>query len=152
MIINMLNIDGGTVNQPAKESKEQFVEYFLISGEKKCCSTKIWIRKYKKFIKTIPQNSFSLKSVVAAGHKIMYITERCLFPGTAEGLFLTEIAPGIDLRTKILDQMGFMPIIPKGGPKLMEAGIFQENRGSLKAIPEAKQNGLDKSAAQDYQQ
>lgn len=104
--------------------------------------------KYKKFVKTIPQNSFSLKSAVAAGHKIIYITERCVFEGTAEGLLLTEIAPGIDLQTQILDQMAFKPIIPKGGPKLMESGLFQENWGGLKAILEAKQNGLaDEPAA-----
>lgn len=41
----------------------------------------------------------------------------------------------------MLDQMEFKPIIPKGGPKLMEAGIFKENWGGLKAILEAKENG-----------
>lgn len=94
--------------------------------------------KYKKFVKQIPQNSFNLKKAVEGGHKILYITERCVFKGTTEGLLLSEIAPGIDLQTQILDQMEFKPIIPQGGPKLMEAGMFQEKWGGLKAILEAK--------------
>ncbi|MDD4239269.1 MAG: acylcoa--acetate/3-ketoacidcoatransferase [Desulfotomaculaceae bacterium] len=94
--------------------------------------------KFKKFVNHIPQNSFSLKKAVEGGHKLLYITERCVFTGTAEGLLLSEIAPGIDLQTQILDQMEFMPIIPEGGPKLMAAELFQENWGGLKAYLEAK--------------
>ena len=45
---------------------------------------------------------------------------------TAEGLVLVEVAPGIDIQKQVLDQMEFAPIIPKGGPKLMDPSIFQE--------------------------
>ncbi|TEB14733.1 Acetate CoA-transferase YdiF [Pelotomaculum sp. FP] len=94
--------------------------------------------KFKKFVKKIPQNSFSLKQAVHDGHKILYVTERCVFVGTAQGLLLSEIAPGIDLQAHILDQMEFKPIIPEGGPKLMPAELFQEKWGGLKAYLEAK--------------
>jgi propionate CoA-transferase len=45
------------------------------------------------------------------GQTTLYITERCVFHLTPDGMLLTEIAPGIDLQKDILDQMGFMPII-----------------------------------------
>ena len=46
---------------------------------------------------------------MARRQQVRYITERCVFELTPEGLALAEIAPGIDLQTQILDQMGFAP-------------------------------------------
>jgi propionate CoA-transferase len=40
-------------------------------------------------------------------------------------MVLTEIAPGIDLRHDILDNMDFTPIIPEDGPKRMRPDIFK---------------------------
>ena len=88
--------------------------------------------KFKKFVNQIRQSSFSARRAVADGKEVIYITERAVFEATADGLLLTEIAPGIDLQKDILDQMEFAPIIPEGGPKLMPAEIFQETWGGLK--------------------
>jgi len=41
------------------------------------------------------------------GQRAMIVTERAVFDVTAEGLVLTEIAPGIDLDRDILGQMEF---------------------------------------------
>jgi propionate CoA-transferase len=77
----------------------------------------------RKFIKQVEQKTFSGR-LAAQNHKpVLYITERCVFNLTEEGMELTEIAPGVDLQKDILDQMGFRPII-KGTPKLMDARIF----------------------------
>ena len=46
-------------------------------------------------------------------------------------MVLAEVAPGIDIQTQILDHMGFKPIIPEGGPALMDAGLFSETWGRL---------------------
>ena len=56
---------------------------------------------------------------------VMFITERAVFRLLPEGLTLTEIAPGIDLKTQILDQMGFQPRIAED-LKLMDQRIFTD--------------------------
>ena len=40
-----------------------------------------------------------------------YVTERAVFELTPDGIMLTEIAPGIDLQSQILDLMEFKPLI-----------------------------------------
>ena len=87
--------------------------------------------QFKKFVNSCVQISFSAEQAIAKGNKISFITERCVIVRKPEGLVLTEIAPGIDLQTQILDQMEFKPIIPESGPKLMDPAIFQENWGKL---------------------
>ena len=55
---------------------------------------------------------------------MLYVTERCVFRLTAEGLELTEIAPGVDLERDVLARMGFAPVIRRQ-PKPMDPRIFQ---------------------------
>ena len=55
-----------------------------------------------------------------------YVTERAVFELRPEGLVLTEIAPGIDLQTQILDLMEFRPIF-SSDLKLMNPELFREN-------------------------
>ena len=67
----------------------------------------------------------------------MYITERCVFVLKEDGLHLTEIAPGIDLQTQILDQMEFEPIIDRdenGEIKLILAALFETGLVGLKEM------------------
>jgi propionate CoA-transferase len=54
---------------------------------------------------------------------VLYVTERCVFRLTKDGLELTEIAPGVDIERDILAQMDFKPLIPKT-PELMDHRIF----------------------------
>jgi len=46
-----------------------------------------------------------------SGRPILYVTERAVFQLTPEGMELIEVAPGIDLRKDVIDQMSFSPII-----------------------------------------
>jgi propionate CoA-transferase len=48
-----------------------------------------------------------------------------------DGVYLTEIAPGIDLQKDILDLMDFVPKMEKT-PKLMDERIFRNDRMGLK--------------------
>ncbi len=67
--------------------------------------------RIRKFQTQIPTRSFAVENARAIGQEVLYITERCVFRLTEEGLLLTEIAPGIDLEKDILAQMPFRPKI-----------------------------------------
>ena len=68
--------------------------------------------KSKKFVHNeVEHITFSGKYSRKRGQRSIYVTERCVFTLTDDGMILTEIAPGIDLQKDILDQMGFEPII-----------------------------------------
>ena len=69
------------------------------------------------------------------GQRAVYITERAVFELTADGLMLTEIAPGIDLEKDILARMEFKPVISPD-LKLMPRGIFEPVWGGLKDVLE----------------
>jgi propionate CoA-transferase len=62
----------------------------------------------------------------------LYITERCVFALTDEGMELIEIAPGVDLEKDILAHMEFQPIV-KDAPPLMDPRIFRSESMGLKA-------------------
>lgn len=67
--------------------------------------------RIRKFVRQVEQVSFSGPLAQSEGRSVTYITERAVFRLTAEGLQLTEIAPGIDLERDVLGQMDFRPII-----------------------------------------
>ena len=49
----------------------------------------------------------------ARGQSVLYVTERCVFALTPDGLELIEVAPGIDIERDILALMDFKPLIPR---------------------------------------
>lgn len=61
----------------------------------------------RKFVEHVSAMSFSAKNSVAVGQEILYVTERCVFRLTPEGLLLTEVAPGIDVQKQILDMIPY---------------------------------------------
>ena len=80
----------------------------------------------KKFIDAVEQITFSGAYARKKGQRALYITERAVFELRADGLWLTEIAPGIDLEAQVLAQMGFKPLMEDGGPRLMDERIFRD--------------------------
>ena len=78
----------------------------------------------KKFVKSVEHVTFSGEVARQSGKPVLYVTERCVFRLTADGLELTEIAPGIDVEKDILAKMAFVPVVPKK-PMLMDKRIFR---------------------------
>lgn len=81
--------------------------------------------KSVKFVDEVEHRTFSGPEAARRGKEVVYVTERCVFRLTAQGLQLTEIAPGVDLQKDILDKMAFRPIID-GEPAIMDARIFAD--------------------------
>lgn len=86
--------------------------------------------KYRKFVQTLEQITFSGAYAARTGKKVLYITERCVFTLGAQGLELTEVAPGVDIDRDILAHMAFRPVM--GTPRLMDARIFRPEPMGLK--------------------
>ncbi len=84
-----------------------------------------------KFLENVEQKTFSGLHAAAAGRPVLYITERCVFELSKDGLVLTEIAPGMDLERDILAKMAFRPLMPEA-PKTMDARIFTNHKMGLR--------------------
>ena len=80
--------------------------------------------KLIKFVNKLQQISYNGEIARKKGQKMHYVTERAVFELRPEGLTLTEIAPGIDLQTQVLDLMEFKPLISKD-LKTMNPAIFK---------------------------
>jgi len=95
----------------------------------------------KKFVRDVEHRTFSGRYAWKRQQPVLYITERAVFRLCAEGIELTEIAPGVDLDRDILAQMEFRPVMNEP-PQLMEAAIFREGKMGLRermlAIPLAR--------------
>jgi propionate CoA-transferase len=86
----------------------------------------------KKFVNKIEQVTFSGPYAARNGQNVLYVTERCVFALTPQGLELIEVAPGIDIERDILAHMAFKPII--NNPQLMDARLFLPEPMQLKDL------------------
>ncbi|HRT46279.1 MAG TPA: CoA-transferase, partial [Desulfomonilia bacterium] len=85
----------------------------------------------KKFLREVEHVTFSGRYAVMTDQPVYYITERCVFALTKDGMELVEVAPGIDIERDILACMEFAPVI-KEQPKLMDARIFRHEPMNLR--------------------
>ncbi len=85
-----------------------------------------------KFVNEVEHRTFSGSEAARRHTPVLYITERCVFRLTADGLELIEIAPGVDLQRDILDRMEFKPIM-RGEPKIMDSRIFTDEPMDIRA-------------------
>ena len=83
----------------------------------------------KKLVEQVEQITFSGEYARQKGQKVFYVTERAVFELTEKGVTLIEIAPGVDLKKDVLDQMGFVPVM--GEVKLMDARLFGQAKMGL---------------------
>ncbi len=77
--------------------------------------TSIAIKRYGqigKMVDQVDQITFSGPHAVESGQKVLCITERAVFELTEAGMYLREVAPGINIQADVLDRMGFEPILP----------------------------------------
>jgi propionate CoA-transferase len=81
--------------------------------------------KVRKFVNTAEQITYPVRNgVINRGQRATIITERAVFEVAAEGLVLTEIAKGVDVRRDILEQMEFAPARIVDRPRIMDDALF----------------------------
>ena len=126
---------GGFINITQNTKRVVFCGTFMASGLKVAVAdgklTILTEGKAKKFLKNVEQITFSGEYAQKTRQSVLYITERAVFELTAEGMVLTEIAPGVDLEKDILALMEFAPIISPN-LKVMDERIFRNELMGLK--------------------
>lgn len=79
----------------------------------------------EKLVMEVDQITFSGVQATRQGQQVLYITERAVFELRDTGIWLTEMAPGVDLQKDILDRMAFRPQIAEE-LKIMDEAFFLE--------------------------
>ncbi len=127
---------GGFINISQNAQKVIFTGTFTAGGLKvDITADGVTVRqegKARKFVDQVEHVTFSGEYAQMKNQPVLYVTERCVFSLTKQGMELIEIAPGIDLENDILTNMDFQPII-NGTPRLMDARIFRPEPMDLKA-------------------
>src|SRR5229473_404854 len=125
---------GGFINISQNAQKVLFLGTFTAGDlELSVVEGKLLIERdgqYQKFVEEVGHRTFSGPHAAQQGKDVLYITERCVFRLTTEGLELTEIAPGIDIDRDILAKMAFKPIVAK--PREMDRRIFRSDPMGLR--------------------
>ncbi len=120
---------GGFINITQNAKKVLFCGTFTASGLKVDVGDgKLTIKqegRAKKFMNKVEQITFSGEYAKKINQDVTYITERAIFKLKNDGLYLTEIAPGIYLQKDILDLMDFQPKIDTK-LKIMDERIFYD--------------------------
>ena len=82
----------------------------------------IWLREI----------SFNGRLARERGQEIRYVTDRAVFALEPDGVCLIEVAPGIDVRRDVLDQMGFAPRVAEQ-VRTMDARVYATGAMGLAA-------------------
>jgi len=119
---------GGFINISQNAKKVLFVGTFTSGGlEVELGDGEVRIvkeGKFSKFVDAVGQITFSGPVAAELEQQVYYITERCVFRLSRDGLELIEIAPGIDLEEDILARMPFKPVMRNVGA--MDAALFRK--------------------------
>lgn len=128
---------GGFIDITQSAKKVVFTGTFTAGGLEVACGegklTVLREGKVKKFLQAVEQVTFSGPYALKRKQPVLFITERCVFRLSSEGLELVEIAPGIEIEKDILANMEFRPIM-KTPPRLMDPRIFQTGPMNLAAV------------------
>ncbi len=125
---------GGFINISQNARKVIFVGTFTAGGlEVETGDGTLRIKnegRAKKLIADVEQITFNGSYGAEQGKDVLYVTERCVFQLTPDGMELSEVAPGIDIEKDILAHMDFEPVVNQ--PKLMDSRLFETRSMKLR--------------------
>ncbi|HLN25982.1 MAG TPA: acyl CoA:acetate/3-ketoacid CoA transferase [Patescibacteria group bacterium] len=145
---------GGFINISQNAKKVVFVGCFTADGLRVAVEDGhlriLTEGRTRKLVEQVEHRTFSGSYALKRGQPVLFVTERCVFELTSDGMVLAEVAPGIDVERDILAQMGFRPIVRE--PVLtMDPRIFRAEpmnlRDDLLRVPLADR--LDYDPAQN---
>ena len=125
---------GGFVDITTRARKIVYSGFFNAGAKMEIVGGKLKIDKegkVKKFTNKLDQISFSGKRGKRQSQDVTYVTERCVLKLTPDGIMVTEIAPGVDLKANVLDQSEF-PMLVSPQLKTMDAALFLPDKMGLK--------------------
>ncbi len=118
---------GGFVDITARAKRIFFSGTFNAGAKTRIVDGRLVIDKEGAIAKIVPkvdQVSFSGRRAIATGQQATYVTERAVIRLTAEGLVVTEIAPGIELERDVLARAD-TPLIVAPDLREMDARLFR---------------------------
>lgn len=118
---------GGFVDITARARKIVFSGTFTAGARLAVADGRLVIAeegRIAKFVPEVAQVSFSGRRARAQGQDVTFVTERCVIRPEAEGLTVTEVAPGIDLARDVLAQAG-VPLRVAPDLREMDARLFR---------------------------
>ena len=125
---------GGFIDISQSCRKTVFCTYFKAKGlDAAVKNGKLVIQRegaLPKFVEEVDQITFNGQVALSMEKKVLYVTERCVFELTDNGLLLTEVAPGVDLEKDIFAQMEFRPLV-SDNLKIMNKSIFTPGKMGL---------------------
>jgi propionate CoA-transferase len=125
---------GGFVDITSRAKRIVFSGFFNAAAKMDVVDGKLKIEKegkVRKLVHQLDQISFSGKRGKMQGQDVTYVTERCVMKLTPEGIVVTEVAPGVELQSNILDQSEF-PLIVAPNLKTMDSNLFSAATIGLK--------------------
>ena len=128
---------GGFVDITARAKKIVFSGYFTGGAKLEIHDGAVKITKegkVKKLVESVEQISFSGPRAIDQGQEIVYVTERCVLRLEKEGVTVTELAPGVDLKRDVLAQAEFPLRVAKDIRK-MEPALFHPAPINLRLRP-----------------
>lgn len=99
--------------------------------------------KVAKFVPEVEHVTFSGTMARERGQEVVYVTERCVIALREDGLAVTEIAPGIDLRRDVLDRVS-IPLLVDPNLREMDARLFRPEPMGL-VLPDRAPRRLERT-------
>jgi propionate CoA-transferase len=128
---------GGFIDITAHARRIVFGGFFTAGAQLTISEGKLTIVKEgrtRKFVQTAEHVTFSGRIGRERGQRVTYVTERCVIELWPDGLVVTEIAPGIDLKRDVLEQAG-ITLLVSPEIRLMDAALFRPEVMGLRLKP-----------------